>query len=97
VADQRMINASHEAISVWHWQEMTMDFTVADEIDYTSLKAGMKLHLEITKSGDGKYKIISVHLPGADDENKNLEDLNMDDMSLDDMSLDIEKHDDHKQ
>ncbi len=96
MADHRMINASHKEIIAWDWPAMTMDFTVAKEVDFASLKAGMKLHLEITKSGEDKYQITNVHLPGAADENKNLDDLNMDDMNLDAASLD-KKNDDHKQ
>lgn len=97
MADHRMINASHKEISAWDWPAMTMDFTVAKEVDFASLKAGMKLHLEITKSGEDKYRITNVHIPGTADENKTFDDLKMDDMSLDDINLDKEKLDDHKQ
>ncbi len=95
--EHRMVNATHKEISAWNWKEMTMDFTVAKDIDFASLKVGMKLHLEITKLGDGKYQITNVHIPGATKEKKSLDDLNMDDMSLDDMSLDKAKTDDQKQ
>ncbi len=87
MADQQMMNASHKAISAWDWPEMTMDFTVADEVDFGSLEAGMTLHLEITKTQEEQYRITKVHIPGADDENKSLDDLSLDDMSLDDLSL----------
>jgi Cu(I)/Ag(I) efflux system membrane fusion protein len=96
MADHRMINASHKAISVWDWPEMTMDFTVVREIDFASLKAGMTLHLEITKSDKDQYQITNVHIPGADDD-KSLDDLNLDDMSLDDLSMDDDPQSDHKQ
>ncbi len=87
MADQRMMNASHKAISAWDWPEMTMDFTVADKVDFGSLEAGMVLHLEITKTREEQYQITKVHIPGADDENKSLDDLSLDDMSLEDLSL----------
>ena len=97
MADHRMVNVSHKAIPAWDWPEMTMDFTVANEIDVASLKAGMTLNVEITKVQDDQYQITNVHIPGADDANKNLDDLNMDDMNLDNISLDKEKPNDHKQ
>lgn len=91
MADRRMINASHEPISAWSWPEMTMEFTVTNEVDLASLQAGMTLNVEITELEKNKYQITKVHIPGADDNNASLDDLNFDDMSLDDMSLDEEK------
>lgn len=97
MADHRMINASHEAITAWNWPEMTMDFSVASEVDLAALQAGMTLHIEITKIEKDQYQISKVHIPGADDDNTTLDVLSLDDMSLDDMSLEEEKHDDHKE
>jgi len=97
IPDHRMINASHKPIIPWDWPEMTMDFKVAKDIDFSSLKAGMTLPVEITRIQKDIYRITKVHIPGADDENQNIDDLSFDDMSLDDMSLDEEKNDDHKQ
>ena len=97
MADHRMVKVSHKAVSAWDWPAMTMNFTVAKDVDLASLKAGMTLQVEITKTQDDQYQISKVHLPGAGDINKNLDDLNMDDMNMDDMSLDKEKPSDHKQ
>jgi len=91
MAEHRMINLNHKAISAWKWPAMTMDFTVADDVDISKLHPGMTLQVEITKVGDDKYRISRVLLPGAG-ENKSLEDLNMGDMNLDDMSLDKDNH-----
>lgn len=96
MAEHRMINVSHKPIGAWKWPEMTMDFSVAKNVDLASLKAGMTLQVEITKVGSDKYRITKVLLPGAAD-NKNLDDLKMDDMNLDDMSLDNNNSTDHKQ
>lgn len=87
MTDQRMINASHKTIDAWDWPEMTMDFTTAGEVDFSLLEAGMTLHVEITKIEKDQYQITKVHIPGGDDENKNLDDLSMGDMSLDDLNL----------
>jgi Cu(I)/Ag(I) efflux system membrane fusion protein len=93
--EHRMINVSHNAISSWDWPEMTMDFTVAKDVDFSALKAGMTTHVEITKVQGDQYQITKIHIPGAGDDS--LGDLNMDDMTLDDISLDKETDDDHKQ
>lgn len=95
--EHRMINLSHKAIIAWNWPEMTMDFTVAKDVDFALLKAGMTLHVEISKIEGDQYQITKVHIPGAGDEDKSLDELSADDMSLDDINLDKETHDDHKQ
>lgn len=92
MVDHRMVNASHLAISQWDWPEMTMDFKVAESVDFSLLKEGLELHVEISKileNENEKYEITNIHIPGAEDENKNksLDDLSFGDMSLDDMSL----------
>lgn len=93
--EHRMINLSHKTISVWGWPEMTMDFTVAKDVDLTSLKPGMTLRVEITKIQGEQYQITKVRIPSAGDDN--LDDLKIDDMSLDDIDIDKKPHDDHKQ
>ncbi len=87
MADRRMINLNHKAVSAWKWPAMTMDFTVADDVDLSALHPSMTLQVEITREEGDKYRITRVVPPGAG-ENKSLEDLNMDDMNLDDMSHD---------
>lgn len=59
----RMINVDHDAIDTWGWSDMTMSFTVADTIDYSTLKVGMTLHIEIEKGENFKYTIVGVHIP----------------------------------
>lgn len=90
MADNRMVNASHQKISQWDWPEMTMDFKVAESVDFASLKKGLKLHLELSKIMENQYEITNIHIPGAEDEKKSLDDLSFGDMSLDDLSLDSE-------
>ena len=87
MASQRKVSATHQAISQWDWPEMTMDFSVADSVDLSSLKEGMQLQIEISKTEDNQYQITTVHLPGSE-EVRSLDDLDMGDMSLDDMKID---------
>ncbi|MCF6216748.1 MAG: efflux RND transporter periplasmic adaptor subunit [Emcibacter sp.] len=65
MAGHRMINVSHEAIKEWQWPKMTMDFTVAEQVTFSDLKAGMALHIEITKQQDGQYLVSNVHIPAS--------------------------------
>ena len=57
-----MITVNHGAISEWDWPEMTMDFTVANHVDLTSLRQGMGAHIEISKENDGQYVVTTVHI-----------------------------------
>jgi len=86
MADQRKINATHEKIAAWEWPEMTMDFAVAEEADFSMLEKGRQLNVEITKGEDDTYRVTAIHDPATEDE-RDLEDLSLDDMNLDDMSL----------
>lgn len=89
MADERMINLTHKPISQWDWPEMTMDFKVAESVDYAKLNKGMPLAVEISRIQDNQYEITNIHIPGSD-EGKSLDDMSLDDMSLEDMSLEGE-------
>lgn len=58
----RMVTAQHDAIAEWDWPAMTMDFTVADAVDFTQLREGLELHIEITRKDDGSYLITDIHI-----------------------------------
>lgn len=62
MSGDRMINASHDAIDDWGWPEMTMDFAVAESVDFFQLSEGLSLHVEITKEDDGSYVISNIHV-----------------------------------
>lgn len=83
-----MINIDHAEIDDWDWPTMTMDFTVDDDIDITKLKAGMSLHLQITKLDTGDYLVTTIHIV---DEMGNMS--GMDDMEDMDEIEDIENSD----
>jgi Cu(I)/Ag(I) efflux system membrane fusion protein len=66
----RMVTLEHEAIADWQWPAMTMDFTVDEGVDMDALKAGMRLHVQISRDSDGNYQLTQVHIPdqeSADD------------------------------
>ncbi|MDP2559705.1 efflux RND transporter periplasmic adaptor subunit [Psychrobium sp. 1_MG-2023] len=58
--EQRMVQATHQAIAEWQWPVMTMDFVVASEVDYASLEAGQKLNVEISVTEDNRYMISAI-------------------------------------
>ncbi|BDX05260.1 efflux RND transporter periplasmic adaptor subunit [Planctobacterium marinum] len=58
----RMVNISHEPAEAWGWPEMTMDFTVAQQVDINELEAGQSLHFEVTKTTDGVYRVTEIHI-----------------------------------
>jgi Cu(I)/Ag(I) efflux system membrane fusion protein len=86
MVEERKINATHPAISQWDWPEMTMDFSVAESIDISTLQEGMQLQVEISKMEDNQYQITTIHMPGSE-KARSLDDLDMGDMSLDDMKI----------
>ncbi|MEH6395383.1 efflux RND transporter periplasmic adaptor subunit [Pseudoalteromonas sp.] len=62
MADQRKVNISHDPIEELDWPSMTMDFTVAESVDFKALQAEQTLHFELTKNADGSYTISGIHI-----------------------------------
>ena len=62
MAGHRMVNISHEPMKELDWPSMTMDFTVADGVDFQALQAGQTLHFELTKNADNSYMISAIHI-----------------------------------
>lgn len=63
MADHKMLTLTHEPIPDWDWPEMTMNFTVAESIDFSLFTVGLSLHVEIEKMASGKYQVINIHIP----------------------------------
>jgi Cu(I)/Ag(I) efflux system membrane fusion protein len=98
--DHKMVNLDHDEIEDWGWPSMTMDFTVDDDIDISTLKAGMSLHLQIIKLESGDYLITTIHIVDEMGNMSGMEDMGemdeMDDMKSSDQptkeSVDHSKH-----
>ena len=69
MVDHRMATVSHAPVPEWNWPAMTMDFTVADNVDIEALANAASLHMEMTKSGDGDYRITGIHVMTTKDDN----------------------------
>lgn len=63
---QSMVTLKHAEIPDWDWPAMTMDFSVASDVDMTKLSPGLLIHVEITKTKNQSYQISEVHLAGSD-------------------------------
>jgi Cu(I)/Ag(I) efflux system membrane fusion protein len=60
--EQKSVTAAHEAIAEWDWPEMTMDFSVAEDVDFKQLSQGTVLHMEITELDNHQYQISAIHI-----------------------------------
>lgn len=83
--DKRQVRARHEAIDEWGMMAMTMNFSVADNVDFDSLKANTELHMQIQMGDEGLYEIIGTHIMGMVDPESEPEMPN-------DQAHDIESH-----
>ena len=63
MGDHKMLTLTHDAIPEWDWPEMTMDFIAADAVDFSQLKEGLSLHVEVTKTSSGDYQVSNIHIP----------------------------------
>ncbi len=91
--NERTITVSHEAIEAWNMMAMTMNFHVADTIEFSALEPGAPLHMEITMGESGMYDIVDIHIKSNDkrDGDKNVHE-EMDHSQMDHSQM---KHDDH--
>ena len=67
MTQHRMVNLTHQAIEAWSWPEMTMDFSVAESVDFSKFTPGLVLHIEIEKLTGGGYQISHTHVPGEEE------------------------------
>ena len=57
-----IINISHDAVEVWQWPEMTMDFTLADSVDIEVLEPGQELKFLVNKNAQQEYQVTEIHV-----------------------------------
>jgi len=71
--NHKMLTLKHDAIPEWDWPEMTMDFIATDSVDFSSLKQGLNLQVEVSKNPNGDYQISNIDLSQKTD----MKDINM--------------------
>ncbi|WP_412971578.1 efflux RND transporter periplasmic adaptor subunit [Glaciecola sp. MF2-115] len=58
--DERMVRLTHGDIDDWGMPGMTMNFTVAESVDFAKLKVGTSLQVKISKPDKGMFEVIGV-------------------------------------
>ena len=71
MSGHRMATIFHEPVDAWQWPSMTMDFIVAEHVDFSALSEGTELHMELTEFPDGQVKVTNIHIMGTDEEPEN--------------------------
>ena len=63
MADSSELMLTHEAIPEWKMMGMTMLFKLAPEVDLSTLKAGMSVHVQMQKDPEHYFLVTRVHVP----------------------------------
>lgn len=61
-AERRMITMSHDPIEALGWPGMTMDFRIAEDIDFARLQPGQNITFRIRKADDGVYSVVELEV-----------------------------------
>jgi Cu(I)/Ag(I) efflux system periplasmic protein CusF len=59
-AAQRKVNVSHGSIKSLGWPAMTMDFPVSEDVDLSTIKAGMKVNFTLVKGANGAWMVDTL-------------------------------------
>ena len=62
MAEDKAIKVKHSAIPNWKWPEMTMNFGVSENLEFSKFKKDMSMDIEITKTKNNKYIISNVKM-----------------------------------
>lgn len=54
------VNITHEAIPILGWPPMQMDFELANGIDTTPLRSGIKVRFTVREVGPAQYRIVAI-------------------------------------
>jgi len=60
MSDHQMVTLTHPPIPEWDWPQMTMDFMVADNVDFSQFKSGRALNVELTNDDELGYAVIRI-------------------------------------
>jgi len=61
----RMLTINHQPVPEWDWPGMVMNFTVADEVDFTPFAQGQAIEFEMQKTPQGQYEIVDYKISNA--------------------------------
>lgn len=60
-----MLTINHQPVPEWDWPGMVMNFTVADEVDFTPFTQGQAIEFEMQKTPEGQYEIVDYKISDA--------------------------------
>jgi Cu(I)/Ag(I) efflux system membrane fusion protein len=61
----RMLTINHQPVPEWDWPGMVMNFTVADEVDFTPFAQGQAIEFEMQNTPQGQYEIVDYKISDA--------------------------------
>ncbi|MBD1390982.1 efflux RND transporter periplasmic adaptor subunit [Neiella sp. HB171785] len=97
---RRTATVDHQAVEAWQMPAMVMDFVVAEAVDLSQLKPGVRMHFEMTEIEQG-FSITAIHVMGMDhSQHKNMDHSqhkNMDHSQHKNMDHSQHKNMDHSQ
>ncbi|NNJ72356.1 MAG: efflux RND transporter periplasmic adaptor subunit [Enterobacterales bacterium] len=67
---QRLLKITHGPIEDWSMPGMTMNFSLAEDIDISTLQQGQLIHFQVNKTEGGFY-ISIIHVITPDEQNEN--------------------------
>jgi Cu(I)/Ag(I) efflux system membrane fusion protein len=58
--DDRMVRLTHGDIDEWGMPGMTMNFMVAESVDFAQLEVGKTLQVKLSKPDSGMFEVVGV-------------------------------------
>lgn len=62
LVDENMVNITHGPLDAFDMMGMSMNFTLADNIELSQLKVGMDIHIEVIREPGGMFQIKTLHI-----------------------------------
>ncbi|MFK5986782.1 MAG: copper-binding protein [Pseudomonadota bacterium] len=59
-AKQQKLSVQHQAVKIWGWPAMLMDFPIIKSMDLTGLKTNMEFNFLVKKHSDGSIEVIEI-------------------------------------
>ena len=65
MSGHNMLTIKHDPVDTWGWPEMTMDFSVINEIDLSQYQEKQSIQFLVEKNKDGSISILKINTQGA--------------------------------
>lgn len=64
--ESRIVNISHQEVPELDWPSMTMDMSVADDVELMGIPVPSEIHFGIGQLASGEYVVTVIHVMSAD-------------------------------